>query len=73
MAADQRPQFRDPRGRVVAAVPARPELIELGWQPMCAANAPLEIDADTIACEWDGGPVDYGAIVGHLVMVDGLQ
>jgi len=35
-------------------------------------NAPLKIDADTIACGWDGRSADYGAIVGHLVAVDRL-
>jgi hypothetical protein len=33
---------------------------------------PLAIDADTIACQWDGKPVDYGTIVGHFVVADGL-
>jgi hypothetical protein len=70
---DQRPRFRDPHGQVVMAVPASPEIGELGWSRICAANAPLTIDADTIACEWDGRPVDYGAIIGHLVDADGLQ
>jgi hypothetical protein len=36
-------------------------------------NEPLAIDANTIACQWDGKPVDYGAIVGHLVTADGLR
>jgi len=70
---DQRPRFRDPHGREVMAVPAPPEIGELGWSRIRAANAPLTIDADTIACEWDGRPVDYGAIIGHLVDADGLQ
>ena len=69
---DQRPRFRDPHGRLVAAVPNRPAVPELGWPWIRAVNEPLAIDADTIACEWDGRPVDYGAIVGHLVGVDGL-
>jgi len=54
-------------------VPAPPETEELGWSRIWAQNAPLAIDAATIACEWDGGPVDYGAIVGQLVDADGLQ
>jgi hypothetical protein len=69
---DQRPQFRDPRGRVVPSVPASPAAADLGWPRLQAMNEPLAIDAETIACEWDGSPVDYGAIVGHLVVVDGL-
>ena len=36
-------------------------------------NAGLAIDADTIACEWDGSRVDYGTVVGQLVTVDGLH
>jgi len=70
---DQRPRFRDPRGRLVAPVPERPVMADLGWPRIRAANEPLAIDADTIACEWDGTPADYGAIVGHLVAADGLR
>ena len=70
---DQRPRFRDPHGRLVPAVPGRPTVTDLGWPQIRAVNEPLAIDADTIACEWDGRPVDYGAIVGHLVVVDDLQ
>jgi len=69
---DQRPQFRDPYGRVVTAAPPRPDVEDLGWPRIQAMNAPLGIDADTIACQWDGQPVDYGTIVGHLVVADGL-
>jgi hypothetical protein len=36
-------------------------------------NAPLGINAGTVACEWDGTRADYGTIVGHLVAADGLQ
>jgi len=69
---DQRPQFRDPYGRVVTAVPPRPEGADHAWPRIQALNEPLAINADTIACQWDGKPVDYGAIVGHLVVADGL-
>ncbi len=68
---DQRPRFRDPHGRWVAAVPERPRVAELGWSQIRAANEALQIDADTIAGPWDGTPVDYGRIVGHLVAADG--
>jgi hypothetical protein len=70
---DGRPQFRDPRGWLVVAVPERPATAELGWQCIRDANAPLAINANTIACEWDGRPVPYGNIIGHLVVADGLQ
>jgi hypothetical protein len=70
---DQRPRFRDPHGRLVAAVPSRPTVADLGWPRIRAANEQLAIDANTIACEWDGNPVDYGAIVGHLAAVDRLR
>jgi hypothetical protein len=70
--SDQRPRFRDPHGRMVAEVPARPAVTDLGWPRIRAMNAPLEIDADTVACGWDGRPADYGAIIGHLVAADGL-
>ena len=69
---DQRPQFRDPYGRVVTATPPRPAAEDLGWPRIQAMNDPLAIDADTIACQWDGKLVDYGTIVGHLVVADGL-
>ena len=67
---DQRPRFRDPRGRLVAEVPERPMMADLGWPRIRAANAPLSIAADTIACGWDGKPADYGEIVGHLLIAD---
>jgi len=70
---DQRPRFRNPHGWLVPAVPSRPTVSDLGWPWIRAVNAPLAIDANTIACEWDGKPVDYGAIVGHLVTVDRLR
>lgn len=73
LGADQRPSFRDPQGRPVVAVPERPAVADLGWPWIRAANEPLAIDAETIACEWDGTRVDYGAIVGHLVTADGLS
>jgi hypothetical protein len=69
---DQRPCFRNPYGQLVAAVPARPVLTDPGWPRIRAVNEPLAIDAGTIACEWDGKPVDYGAIAGHLVAADGI-
>jgi hypothetical protein len=69
---EQRPRFRDPHGRLVAAVPAQPTMVDLGWPWIRAMNAPLAIDAKTIACEWDGKPVPYGRVVGHLAIVDSL-
>jgi hypothetical protein len=69
---DHRPCFRDPHGRWVAAVPERPHAAALGWPQIRAANEALRIDADTIAGPWDGTPVDYGRIVGHLATADGL-
>jgi Domain of unknown function (DUF222)/HNH endonuclease len=69
---DQRPRFRDPRGRLIAVAPEPPKATGLGWPRIRAANAPLAIDANTNACVWDGTPVDYGTVVGHLVVADGL-
>jgi len=68
---DRRPQFRNPYGRVVTATPPHPVAEGLGWPRIQAMNDPLAIDANTIACQWDGKPVDYGTIVGHLVVADG--
>jgi hypothetical protein len=90
---DQRPQFRDPHGRLITAAPTRPGSPhpgspqpdsphagplhagspELGWPWIRATNAPLAINASTIACEWDGRPVNYSAVVDYLVRADGLQ
>jgi hypothetical protein len=69
---DGRPQFRDPRGRLVTAVPARPAAPDLGWPKIREANEALRIDADSIACEWDGTPMRYGTVVDQLVTIDGL-
>jgi hypothetical protein len=69
---DQRPRFHDPHGRLVATVPERPRAAELGWPHIRAENEALQIDADTIAGPWDGTPVDYGRIVGHLATADRL-
>ena len=73
LGADQRPRFRDPHGRLVAVVPSCPAVADLGWPWIHAANEALAIDADTIACEWDGTPIDYGTIVGHIATADGLR
>ena len=69
---DQRPRFRDPQGRLVATVPQPPALVDLGWPRIRTVNEPLAIDASTIAGPWDGTPVDYARIVGHLAAADGL-
>ena len=70
---DGRPQFRNPHGCLVTASPERPVTARVGWERIREANAGLAIDAETIACEWDGRPVHYGDIIGHLVVADGLQ
>jgi hypothetical protein len=72
LGADQRPQFRDPRGQVVGAVPASSPIPDLGWPRIRAENESLAIDAETIACEWDGNPVNYARVIDHLVVADGL-
>jgi hypothetical protein len=73
LGADQRPGFRDRHGQPVVAVPSPPSVANLGWPQIRAVNEPLAIDANTIACGWDGTPVNYGTIVGHLVTADGLS
>jgi hypothetical protein len=69
---DGRPQFHDPRGRLVVPVPERPIAPDLGWPRIRAANEALAIDSETIACEWDGTPMRYGTVIGQLVTVDDL-
>lgn len=56
----------------MAAVPETPLPADLGWPRIRVANEPLAIDASTIAGPWDGTPVDYARIVGHLAAADGL-
>jgi hypothetical protein len=73
LGADGRPQLRNPHGLRVTAAPARPAVADLGWPGIRAANALLSISADTIACGWDGRPVDYGKIAGHLAGADELE
>jgi hypothetical protein len=53
-------------------VPDRSSAPDLGWPAIERANEPLAIDSATIACGWDGTPMPYGRVVGHLVVVDGL-
>jgi hypothetical protein len=69
---DGRPQFRDADGRLVVAVPERTPPAELGWAAIRAANGELKIDASTMPC-WDGTPISYGRVVGHLAFADGLR
>jgi hypothetical protein len=71
LGSDQRPRFRDPQGRLMPAVPKTLLSAELGWPRIRAANEPLAIDANTIAGPWDGTPVDYARIIGHLVTAEG--
>jgi hypothetical protein len=54
-------------------VPDGPVIADLGWPRIRAANAPLAITADTIACEWDGSPADHGEIVRYLLAADGRR
>jgi hypothetical protein len=70
---DNHPRFHDPSGRLVAAVPGRATGPELGWPRIRAENELLAIDAETIACEWDGRPVEYGRVIDKLVVVDDLR
>jgi hypothetical protein len=72
LGVDGRPQFRDPQGRLVTAVPPPHAWTDLGWPRMRAANEALAIDAETIACGWNGSPIDYGMVVEDLVVADGL-
>jgi hypothetical protein len=72
LGSDKRPRFRDPSGRLVADVQARNLGSELGWPQLRATNEPLAIDADTIACEWDGSSVDYARVIDELAVVNGL-
>jgi hypothetical protein len=72
LGVDQRPQFREPSGRVVQAVPPAAVGADIGWPRLRREQEALAISAETIACGWDGKPVDYGMIVDDLVRADGL-
>ena len=74
MGVGQVPRFFDPRGRPV--LEAQPGRIDTGWgaatlaaanaMASAAANANVEITADTNRCRWDGQPIDYGLCVNAL-------
>jgi hypothetical protein len=70
---DGRPRFRDPRGRLVAEVPAPRVSGDLGWPRIREMNRPLGISASTVACGWDGKRVNYGAVIGYLAASDGMR
>jgi hypothetical protein len=59
--------FFDPTGRKIEAVSRRSAPPDLGWTAIRRAHADLEICERTGRCDWDGGPVDYGAAVDVLV------
>jgi hypothetical protein len=65
------PQFRDPAGKLIVAVPERAVPADLGWPAIRAANAEMKIDASTPPC-WDGTPMSYRRVIGHLAFADKL-
>jgi hypothetical protein len=64
---DGRPRFRDRTGKVVTAVTARVMPADLGWPAIRARNAGTTIRTRSM---WDGTPVAYGRVVGHLAFAD---
>lgn len=62
MGPDKRPQFFDPCGRLVQAVPPRPPLTTT----LVETYRELAIAPDTNRCKWDGSRVDYPAAVNGL-------
>jgi hypothetical protein len=67
---DGRPRFRDRAGTVVTAVTERAVPADLGWPTIRARNA--EVTMRTRSA-WDGTPVAYGRVVGHLAFADGRR
>jgi hypothetical protein len=60
----QQPRFYDPCGRLVDEVPKRAAPI----RPHFA-----DVSAETNVPQWDGRPVQYGAVIDALVSADGLN
>jgi hypothetical protein len=69
MGEDQKPQFFDPRGRPVKAVPPRPALTA----PLAETNRELAITSETNRCKWDGNRIDYPAAVNGLWVTNERQ
>jgi hypothetical protein len=59
------PRFRDRSGTVVTAVAERVKPADLGWPVIRARNGRLGARS-----AWEGTPVSYGRIVGHLAFAD---
>jgi hypothetical protein len=68
--AQGKPEFRDPRGRLIPAVPPRIQGPDLGWPALQAINAPLAITETTNQPGWTGEAIPYHNIVGHLSRAD---
>jgi hypothetical protein len=62
MGDDQKPQFFDPRGRLVRVVPPRP----MPSTTLVEEHRELAITPDTNRCKWDGNRIDYPAAVNGL-------
>jgi hypothetical protein len=59
--------FRDDRGRLVESIPQPARPANLGWPSILTANETLQITNETLACGWDGMPVDYYLATDALV------
>jgi hypothetical protein len=68
--AQGKPELRDPRGRLVLAVPPRIQRPDLGWTSLQAANEDLAISAETNRSSWNGEPIPYHDVVRQLSRAD---
>jgi hypothetical protein len=70
---DGAPEFREPKGTRVPAVPPPPSNGEdLGWASIYEMNSALEITSTTNECGYDGTPISYADLIHALVKADGL-
>ncbi|MEO7096708.1 MAG: DUF222 domain-containing protein [Polyangiales bacterium] len=67
---DGAPQFFNPLGFVVRAVPEPPRPSDLGWATLLRMNKPLDITPATNTPRWDGAPVNYDWVVEDLCRLD---
>jgi hypothetical protein len=63
-------EFRDDRGCLVESIPKPARPANLGWPAILSANEALQITNETLACGWDGLPVDYHLAIDALVRYD---
>jgi hypothetical protein len=62
--------FRDPRGRLVPAVPVAAAPAELGWPAIEEQNRELDIRAEALPPGWNGVPVNWSWVIRDITATD---